>query len=108
MTRTRIEDLGAGLKRATLENESLRVSILNFGARAERIQLLDQDILLYYADPHAYLTDTYYLGAMIGRVAGRIQDASVQIDQVAHALEANEGTNTLHGGLSGISQQFWT
>lgn len=49
---------------------------------------------------------TYYLGALIGRYAGRIAGAHFTIDGRDHALAANEGVNILHGG-DGFDARTW-
>lgn len=48
----------------------------------------------------------YYLGALIGRYAGRIAGARFAIDGREHALAANEGANLLHGG-DGFDMRGW-
>lgn len=50
---------------------------------------------------------TYYLGALIGRYAGRIAGAHFAIDGHGHVLAANEGANLLHGG-DGFGARIWT
>ena len=48
-----------------------------------------------------------YCGVVVGRYANRIADATVTIDGVAHRLDANEGTSTLHGGGDGFDRRTW-
>ena len=49
-------------------------------------------------------TDIYY-GKTIGQIANRVKDGIVEIDGIKYQLEQNEGQNTLHGGLQGLSNQ---
>ena len=51
--------------------------------------------------------DTYF-GAIIGRYANRIANASFSLNGTTYKLDANNGTNTLHGGYLGWNTQVWT
>jgi aldose 1-epimerase len=50
--------------------------------------------------------DTFF-GAIIGRYANRIADASFSLNNTTYRLDANNGTNTLHGGFLGWNTQVW-
>ncbi len=50
--------------------------------------------------------DTYF-GAIIGRYANRIANASFSLNNTTYTLDANNGTNTLHGGYLGWNTQVW-
>ncbi|MGQ0647205.1 MAG: aldose epimerase family protein [Gemmatimonadaceae bacterium] len=60
-----------------------------------------------YGDPATYELDTNYLGALIGRYANRIAEARFTLDGVAVQLDANDGTNHLHGGRRGFHRRLW-
>jgi aldose 1-epimerase len=64
------------------------------------------DIALGYDTLQEYLADDAYLGATVGRFANRIAGASFELGGKRHALTANEGGNTLHGG-TGFSRKLW-
>lgn len=88
------------------------VGFTNFGARWITAEVPDAegrlaDVIVGYDSPEEYLSDTYYMGAVIGRFANRIANASLVIDDVAYRLEANDGRNTNHGGDSGFHQKLW-
>lgn len=51
--------------------------------------------------------DTYF-GGIIGRYANRIANASFSLNGTTYTLDANNGTNTLHGGYLGWNTQVWT
>lgn len=42
-----------------------------------------------------------YLGAIVGRVANRISNASFALDGKEYKLNPTVGTTTLHGGIRG-------
>ncbi len=50
--------------------------------------------------------DTYF-GAVIGRYANRIANASFSLNGTTYTLDANNGTNTLHGGYLGWNTDVW-
>ena len=86
----------------------MHVSLLNYGAVTQFWTYQDIPLILGYDDPFTYTTETnYYLGAIVGRVANRISGAQFTLDNIKHHLDANVGTNTLHGGVDGLSQQYW-
>ena len=49
-----------------------------------------------------------YFGAVVGRVANRIRDASFKLDGKTYHVTANDGKNSLHGGTKGWSRHTWT
>lgn len=89
----------------------LRVRVLSYGARIAAIDVptgfgtrrvtLDRETLAEYE------ADTAYLGAVVGRVAGRIGGARFPLDGRTVHLSANEGPNTLHGGAVGFDRAVW-
>ncbi|MDP8994012.1 MAG: galactose mutarotase [Pseudomonadota bacterium] len=48
-----------------------------------------------------------YLGAIVGRFAGRIAGARFTLDGREYRLRANDGENTLHGGAPGLEARLW-
>ncbi|WP_170454126.1 aldose epimerase family protein [Ruegeria arenilitoris] len=90
-----------------LQDGDMRVSLLGYGAITQGWCYKGQPLILGYDDPTEYLDDPFYLGAIVGRVANRIGGAGFDLDGTDHALIANEGANTLHGGPEGLSRQFW-
>jgi aldose 1-epimerase len=65
------------------------------------------DVTLGYADLAGYLEDDAYFGCLVGRYANRIAKASFALDGKRHALSANDGPNTLHGGPTGFCRRLW-
>ena len=48
-----------------------------------------------------------YFGALVGRVANRIADATFQLDGKTYHVTPNEMKTSLHGGKFGFSRHLW-
>ena len=87
------------------------ISIANFGARLiSWTTMVDQqprNIILGYQNLSDYLTDSSFMGAIVGPYANRIAGASCQINQQLYPLDANEGKHQLHGGSNALANIFW-
>ncbi|MGY3715718.1 aldose epimerase family protein [Sutcliffiella cohnii] len=96
-----------------LSNDNrMAVHLLNYGGIITKITVPDsngkiENVVLGYKDLKDYETNSNYLGAIVGRVAGRIQDAACTLNGEKYVLEANEGTNHLHGGRNGLHSIVW-
>ena len=95
------------IKIYTLENKFLKVEFLNLGAIIKKIEFKDKNIVLGYEDIEKYRENPAYLGAVIGRTAGRIKDGLLKLDDTEYQLDENNNGNTLHGGKNSISHRFW-
>lgn len=97
----------------TLKNDhGMTVSVLNYGGIITKIIVPDRDgkmenVVLGYKNYADYETNPNFFGALIGPVAGRIQDASFELNGETYSLEANDGKNHLHGGSTGFHQVIW-
>ena len=101
------------IKIYTLENEFLKVELLNLGAIIKKIELKDKNgniknVVLGYEDIEKYRENPAYLGAIIGRTAGRIKNGILKLDGTEYRSDKNNNGNTLHGGKNSISHRFWT
>ncbi len=94
------------------------LTILSKGATLARWTcLLDgvvRDLILHYPHSRDHLTDSGYLGAVVGPYANRIANSSFCLTPDGHGamaprvqLEANEGPHHLHGGQVGLHNLLW-
>ena len=95
------------IKVYTLENKFLKVEFLNLGAIIKKIEFKDKNVVLGYEDIEKYRENPAYLGAVIGRTAGRIKDGILKLNDTEYQLDKNNNGNTLHGGKNSISHRFW-
>ncbi|WP_170429471.1 aldose epimerase family protein [Ruegeria arenilitoris] len=95
------------IEKAVLTDGDMRLSVLNYGAITQGWWLRDVPLILGFDNSGAYLSDPQYLGAIVGRVANRVDGAKFDLEGRSFELSANEGKNTLHGGEEGLSKQFW-
>ena len=89
----------------TLANDNgISVSAINYGAVITDVRMPDREgnvesIVLRFPDLEGYLAHGgLYLGAMVGRTAGRIDGASFDLDGTTVSLPQNDGAHCLHGG----------
>lgn len=92
--------------------DDMEVHFLNYGGIITKILVPDQyghmeNVILGYDDVEAYQTDEHFLGALIGRVGGRIANSHYLHDDKHVQLTPNEGENHLHGGPSGFHNALW-
>lgn len=96
----------------TIENESgLKISVTDLGAAVQSLIVPDRngnpgDVVLGYDTPEEYLENGDYLGAFVGRYANRIGGAKFTLNGKEYRLTANEGRNTLHGGVGMDKRRF--
>ncbi len=98
----------------TLMNRSgMRVSLLNLGCTITEIITPDKDgkrdnIILGFDTLKEYLSsDNPYFGCIIGRVANRISNGSIQISGRHWELSKNHGNHHIHGGFKGFHSKIW-
>jgi aldose 1-epimerase len=99
----------------TLKNASgMEVKITNYGGTVESIKVPDRDknyadVVLGFDSVEGYTQpkNTSYFGALIGRYGNRIGKAEFQLGGKLYHLPANDGPNTLHGGISGFNKKVW-
>jgi aldose 1-epimerase len=99
----------------TLTNRSgMEVTIITYGATITSIKVPDPkggmptDVALGFDALDGYLKpDEPYFGAAVGRYGNRIAKARFKLNGVEYKLAANNGANSLHGGLRGFDKRVW-
>ncbi|MQA85315.1 MAG: galactose-1-epimerase [Streptosporangiales bacterium] len=105
---------GTEVERYTLVNaRGMKVRILTYGGIVQSIEVPDRrgrftNVALGFATLDDYVErNSPYFGAIIGRYANRIGGASFTLDGEEYTLAANDGENSLHGGLKGFDKRVW-
>ena len=97
----------------TLTNANgVEARITTYGAIVVSLKTPDrdgklEDIVLGFDTLDGYLKGHPYFGAIIGRFGNRIGKAKFTLNGTEYKLAANNGENTLHGGLKGFDKVVW-
>jgi aldose 1-epimerase len=100
------------LKQITIKNNSIELTVLDFGAIIQKLIVNDKNgnptnVVIGYYNPEEYLTDSMYLGACIGRYAGRISKGEFSLNGEKYTLFKDNNVH-LHGGKHGFNQKYFT
>ena len=89
----------------------IEAAVISYGARLASLTVPGPrgrvQVLLGCADMAGWEVDRAYLGAIVGRFAGRIEGARFALDGVEYRLTANDGAACLHGGSPGFERAVW-
>jgi aldose 1-epimerase len=95
-------------------SHGMEVRLASYGARITSIKVPDRngamaDVVLGFdtAEPYRSSVKKPYLGATLGRYAGRIANGRFTLDGVEHVLAKNSGPNHNHGGVTGFDKVVW-
>jgi aldose 1-epimerase len=88
------------------------VTITNYGGTVTSFITPDKNgkyssVIIGFDSLAPYLQHPPYFGALIGRYGNRIGDAKFTLDGTVYQLAANDGKNTLHGGIKGFDKVVW-
>ncbi len=88
------------------------VTITNYGGAVTSFITPDKNgkyssVIIGFDSLAPYLQHPPYFGALIGRYGNRIGDAKFSLDGTTYQLAANNGKNSLHGGLKGFDKVVW-
>ena len=105
---------GAPITLRTIENGSLKVSVMDFGATVTSVLTPDRagvpgEVTLGFDDATPYVEGrSPYFGCVPGRVANRIANGIFTMGTKDYSLATNNGPNHLHGGRVGFDKKLWT
>lgn len=93
-------------------SNGMTAKILNYGGIVVSLTVPDRngrfdDVVLGYDKLDGYLKKGPFFGAIIGRHANRIENASFEINGIVYYVTKNEGENQIHGGLTGFDKVVW-
>ena len=103
---------GTAINEYLLSAGKIRIAVIPYGGIVMRIEVPDRqgrmgNITLGFDRLEDYLTKSPYFGCITGRYANRIGGARFTLDGVEYRLPANNGPNTLHGGVNALDKQLW-
>ena len=104
---------GVEIVQYNLSNDrGMQVSILNLGCIITKILVPDKNglldnVVLSLKDCKAYELNSPFMGCVVGRYAGRIRDACLNIKGDVYELDQNQGSHCLHGGFKGFGRVVW-
>jgi aldose 1-epimerase len=98
-------------------NAALELTVSNFGATIVDLKVRNKTgevfaVVAGLKEASNYLESPYsnvklFLGASIGRYAGRISGGQFSIDEKVYTIESQDGVH-LHGGENGFFKKFWS
>ena len=97
----------------TLTNaKGMAARITNYGAIVTSLLVPDRtgtlgDVVLGFDNVNDYVEKSPYFGAIVGRVANRIANATFQLEGKTYKLAANNAPHHLHGGKKGWDKVIW-
>ncbi len=98
---------GVPVYKYTLQNDCLTVKLITRGAAISELIVGGVDIVGGFDSLESYIEDSSHQGAVIGRIANRVKDASFTMDGKIYKLPKNDGENCLHGG-DGFDHKIWS
>ncbi|HBB29622.1 MAG TPA: galactose-1-epimerase, partial [Clostridiales bacterium] len=96
----------------TLQNDDLILKTTNFGCNIISLYTKDKnnifgDIVLGFDSIDDYKNQDKYIGAIVGRCANRISNATFSLNDKEYKLAKNNGPNHLHGGINGFDKKIF-
>lgn len=96
-----------GYERYTISSDTLSVSVITLGAICTEIRFAGRNLALNLPTADAYLSNTAYIGAIVGRYANRIAGSKFPLNGRECLLTPNEKGNHLHGGPDAFDKKRW-
>ena len=88
-------------------NQSFSITLCDLGASVYSIIFNNKEMTFVPEKLEDFARVDMYHGKTIGRIPNRLRGHKVIIDDKEYLLENNEGENTLHGGLHGLSAKVF-
>ena len=90
----------------------MEARITNYGGIVMSLLVPDRrgavaDVVLGYDNVADYVKASPYFGCLVGRYGNRIAKARFTLDGKEYVLAANNGPNSLHGGIKGFDKVLW-
>jgi aldose 1-epimerase len=108
---------GTSVDLYTLADGPVEARITNYGGIIVSLKVPDkkgtsEDIVLGFDNLDGYVANNNqkggaFFGAIIGRYANRIANASFTLDGKKYSVPRNDGANSLHGGPHGFNNVVW-
>lgn len=104
---------GQAVERFVLDNGTMSVAILSWGAIIQEIWAPDRDgtranVNLGFATLEPYLRKHPHFGAVLGRFANRLGPPSFELDGSTYAVTENKPGFSAHGGAKPFDMYPWT
>ncbi|MEV6378902.1 aldose epimerase family protein [Streptomyces sp. NPDC051773] len=103
---------GTEVHRWSLENGGTRLKVLSYGGIVQSLEIPDAEgryanVSLGFDTLEAYVADSPYFGALIGRYGNRLAGGRFTLEGEPYELSVNDGANSLHGGAGGFDKVVW-
>lgn len=100
------------MKQITIKNEHIALTVLDYGAIIQKLIVEDKNgkpsnVVVGFENPEEYLNNPMYLGACIGRYAGRISKGTFSLLGKTYNLYQENNVH-LHGGERGFDKKYYT
>lgn len=102
------KDFNTGYHLITIENEAgFHLAVTDLGARIVSLGR-DKELVLGFDSADDYLEQDPFIGASIGRTAGRIENGRFTLDGKDYQVSIDPATgHSLHGGKPGFETKKW-
>ena len=104
---------GREVKKYTLDNGTMSVDIIEWGATIVAMRVPDrngklENVTLGFPNLDGYLQRHPYFGSTVGRYANRIAHGKFTLQGKTYQLTLNDGPHHLHGGKEGFDRKLWS
>ncbi|UGU17143.1 galactose mutarotase [Sinomicrobium kalidii] len=94
-----------------IKNDHICLSTFNYGATIQQLIVRDKNdndvnVVLGFEKEEDYYNNPFYIGASIGRYAGRISKGGFSLNGDHYELHQENGVH-LHGGKNGLNKKQW-